>query len=212
MLARMPLEYWDDRKKKYVLYVSSQQHSLDCERFPFNHIPCRVFLDTNVINCLVKWRSQIFEREPIPPNTEETLALDIEALMHVFHVGSRADWDLVGSPKTLDELSRTRNPDLRDDLLDYGIQIVDHLPKTDDRQLTFEFAHHLFDSPSVIALPDIADRELIGNAITLECDAFCTCDRSTIVSKRNKLHRLPLRILTPAEWWSHVKPWAGLWG
>jgi hypothetical protein len=23
---------------------------------------------------------------------------------------------------------------------------------------------------------------------------------------------VPLRIMTPAEWWAHIKPWAELWG
>jgi hypothetical protein len=36
------------------------------------------------------------------------IACDVEALMHMFCVGSRADWDFVGSPRTLDELAHTR--------------------------------------------------------------------------------------------------------
>lgn len=207
----MRLEHWDSRRKKYVLYFSQEQHSEDCARFPFESIPRRVFLDTNVINILVKQSAHIFDRTPIPSDTELTLALDIEALMHVFHVGSRVNWDLVGSPKTLDELSHTRNSELRSDLLDYGIQIVDQHPNSEDRRFALDFGRRLVDTPFVAALPEVADRELIGHAIGLGCDSFCTCDRATIVSKRSRLHQLSLRIMTPTEWWAHIKPWAGLW-
>jgi hypothetical protein len=60
-------------------------------------------------------------------------------------------------------------------------------------------------------LPDPPDRELIGNAISFGCDVFCTSDRQTIIRKRELLPHLPLRIMTPDEWWARVKPWAGLW-
>lgn len=208
----MPLEHWDAKRKKYVLYRSEEQHGLDCERFPFEQIPRRVFLDTNVINLLIKWRTHVFEQEPIPPEAEGGIALDVEALMHIFYVGSRADWDLVGSPGTLDELARTKHSELREDLLDYGIQIVEQYPEDEERKFSADFGRRLASSSLLSALPDMADRELIGHAIRLGCDVFCTCDRSTIVSKRTRLPKLPIRILTPPEWWAHVKPWGGLCG
>lgn len=209
--AVVGLEHWDPIRKKYVLYREEGQHGEDCARYPFESIPRRVFLDTNVINRLVKWSAQVFEHEHVPAAVEDTLALDIEALMHVFHVGSRACWDLVASRKTLEELSRTRDPDVRGELLDYGIMVVDQHPCSEDRRFALEFGRRLVDTPFVAALPDRADRELIGHAIGLGCDVFCTCDRATILNKRDHLTQLPLRILTPAEWWAHVKPWAGLW-
>lgn len=208
----MGLELWDSTRRKYVLYQDAEQHSADCNRFPFESIPRRVFLDTNVINVLVKHSMHIFEQEPIPPNTEATLASDIEALMHVFYVGMQADWSLVGSQKTLDELSRTRDGTLRDDLLEYALGLVNQDIDDEDRRFAGDFGRRLIDAPFVTALPDLADRELIGNAIGYRCDAFCTRDRATIVNKRAQLRQVPLRIVMPAEWWAHIKPWAGLWG
>lgn len=208
----MGLEHWDSLKRKYVLYRSEAQHSDDCVRFPFEDIPRRIFLDTNVINALVKHSAHIFEREPISSDTELELALDIEALMHVFYVGVRADWDIIGSQKTIDELSRTKNVALRHDLLDYALGIVNKDLSNEDRRFAADFGRRLVDTSFVTALPDLADRELIGNAIGFGCDAFCTRDRATIVKKRSRLRQIPLRILTPAEWWAHIKPWAGLWG
>lgn len=208
----MTLEHWDSRKQKYVLYQNVGQHSDDCGRFPFASIPQRVFLDTNVINVLVKHGTNVFEREPIPHDTEPKLAIDIEALMHVFYVGTQADWGLFASQTVIRELSQTRKVGLRDDLVEYALGFVNRDPSDEDRRFALDFGRRLVDTPFVAALPDVADRELIGNAVGLGCDAFCTRDIATIVSKRDQLRQIPLRIMTPAEWWAQIKPWAGLWG
>lgn len=207
----MGLEYWDSSRRKFVLYRTTEQHTADCDRFPFESIPRRVFLDTNVINVLVKHSAHVFDQDPIPFDTEPTLATDIEALMHVFYVGARANWDLLASERTLGEIARTRDGALRDDLLEYALGFVNRDLDDEDRSFAAAFGRRLIDAPFVAALPDVADRELIGNAIGFGCDAFCTCDRTTIVRKRGQLRQVPLRILTPAEWWAQVKPWAGLW-
>lgn len=207
----MGLEHWDSRVQKYMLYKDERQHSHDCARFPLAWIPKRVFLDTNVLNVLIKHSRYVFDLEPIPYGTEQTLAIDIEALMHVFYVGARADWELVSSQKNLDELSRTTDGTLRNDLVEYAMGLVNQDLTDENRAFAERFGRLFVDAPFVAALPDIADRELIGNAIGYGCDAFCTRDRATIVNKRVQLGQLPLRILTPQEWWSHVKPWAGLW-
>ena len=88
----MGLEHWDPSRGKFVLYRTTEQHAADCDHFPFESIPRRVFLDTNVINVLVKHSAHVFDQDPIPLDTESTLAADIEALMHVFYVGARANW------------------------------------------------------------------------------------------------------------------------
>jgi hypothetical protein len=207
----MGLEHWDAARRKYVLYRNPEQHNADCDRFPFERIPRKVYLDTNVINVLVKHSAHVFEQQPIPVSLEPILALDIEALMHVFFVGARVNWSILGSQKTIDELSRTRDGVLRDNLLEYGLEIADQNPDNEDCRFAADFGRRMIDAPFVAALPDVADRELIGNAIALGCDAFCTCDRATIVSKRGLLKQVTMRILTPAEWWAHIKPWAGLW-
>ena len=137
------LERWDARKRKYVLYASEKQHSEDCIRFPFKDIPKRVFLDTNVINVLVKHAAYVFERYPIPRDIDSTLAVDIEALMHVFHVGARADWDILGSQTTLDELSGTKDDSLRDDLLEYALGVVNQ-DVTDDKATSPSSPANLF--------------------------------------------------------------------
>lgn len=207
----MTLDDWDQNTQKYVLYRTTGEHGEDCKRFPFERIPKRVFLDTNVINVLVKYCEHVFDHAPIPADVDAMLTADIEALMHVFYVGARARWDILGSQKTLDELSRTRDTSLRGELLDYAFGIVNQDLDDDDRRYAADFGRRLIEAPFVAALPDAADRELIGNAIGFGCDVFCTRDRATIVKKRHLLREVPLRILTPAEWWAHIRPWAALW-
>ncbi|WP_296598006.1 hypothetical protein [Phenylobacterium sp.] len=206
----MGLEHWDSARGRWVLYRSQAQHSLDCEQHPFEAIPRRVFLDTNVVNLLVKYSEQVFEQAWLPAGLDVTRAHDVEALMHVFHIGGRAPWEIVASRKTLSEIGETPEPAVRDRLLDYAGELVG-LP-TEDVVYAANLGRRLIDSPFTEALPDPADRELIGNAVGLGCDVFCTCDRRTIVRKREHLRQLPIRILTPAEWWAHIKPWAALWG
>lgn len=193
-----------------MLYRKSGEHAKDCERYPIETLPRRVFLDTNVINRLVEWGAQIFEFEAIPPETDQTLANDIEALMHVLYGSERTCLELVASTKSLEELSNTPDPAWRRSLLGYGVEFVHHNATNEERRFAIDFGRRLIGSQFVAALPDRADQELIAHAIALRCDTFCTCDRKSIVKKRDRV-RLPIRVLTPVEWWAHVKPWAGLW-
>jgi hypothetical protein len=82
------------KKAEICAIPNDEKHRDDCARFPFADIPQRIFLDTNVINVLVKYGTNVFEREPVPQDTEKKLAIDIEALMHVFYVGTQAGWGL----------------------------------------------------------------------------------------------------------------------
>lgn len=200
--------------KRFVLYRSQEEHRADCDRFPFDRIPIRIFLDTSVINCLVKWPQCIFEMEYPPDDLDSTLHLDIESLMHVFQVGQRANWDITTSPKALEELSQTKDSDLCSRLIEYGVGLAEYASaneSNEDLRYADDLARRLRDSTFMSSLPDIADRDLIAHAIAFRCDAFCTRDRKTIHSKRDSLRQLPIKIVTPEEWWNHVKPWAGLW-
>lgn len=205
----MGLERWDPKRRKWVLYETEAQHGEDSLRYPFERMPRRIFLDTNVVNLLVKYAEQVFERMPIADSVSSTDAEDIECLTYIFAVGARAEWDILASRKTVEEISQTPDLQVRDDLLDYALQLVS--PPNEDSAFAMRFGRLLVDTAFTSALPDLSDRELVGNAIGFGCDAFCTCDRRTIVRKRPHLKQLPLRVLTPAEWWAHVKPWAGLW-
>lgn len=115
-------------RRRFVLYRTEEEHSADCERFPFRSIPRRTFLDTNVINCLVKWSDCVFEMNEPPSELNPLLREDIESLMHIFNVGRHANWDFLTSGKAIEELSQTRDDALREELLEYGVGLVGYGP------------------------------------------------------------------------------------
>ena len=203
------LEEWDEARRKWLLYRSAAEHHADCERHPFEGIPGRIFLDTNVVNLIVKHAPVIFEMERRDSDLPISRRRDIEALAHIFAVGARANWTLRVAETTLDEINRTLHELLRRDLASYALEMLER--DTDDSARGSSLGRRVADSTLFARLPDRADRELLGNAIGLGCDAFVTADVRTIVSRRHLLPTLPLRILTPTEWWAAVKPWGGLW-
>ena len=205
----MTLEHWDSVRRRWILYTEDGQHGADCAANPFESVPAKIFLDTNVVNLIVEWPEHIFEQVPVPPGVDECTAHDVEALMHLFYSGQRASWQLVASAKTIEEISQTADDRVREELLDYAIEVADRTSATSRHGR--DLGRRLYDSSLLGALPDPSDRELVGNAIGMNCDVFCTRDHRTIIRKRHFLPKLPLRILTPVEWWRSVKPWAGLW-
>lgn len=205
----MSLERWDEARQRWILYSDAGQQKADCEANPFANIPARVFLDTNIINLLVKWPEQIFENVSLPGGLDERTEHDIEALMHVFFVGQRANWQILASAKSIEEISHTANETVRSTLLSYAEEVADQW--SEESRHGRDLGRRLSDSSLLGALPDPNDRELLGNAIGMGCDAFCTRDYKTIIRKRHALPLLPIRVITPVEWWMSIKPWAGLW-
>ena len=69
---------------------------------------------------------------------------------------------------------------------------------------------YLIASGILDVLPDLNDRLLICDAISYKCDCFCTRDYKTIIKHRGSLTKLPIKILTPNEWWKLIEPYARL--
>lgn len=191
------------------MYRSQEEHSEDCRRYPFEAIPRKVFLDTNVVNLMIKHRETVFEQGWVPDGVPMAMAHDIEALMHLMAIGFRANWNLVVSAKSIEEIEQTTDPCVRHDLLDYAWEVAE--VHGDDSIFADKLGANFAQSDMMAALPDVDDRILIGNAIGLGCDVFCTRDVRTIVRRRHAISSLPIRVLTPVEWWRQVKPWGGLW-
>lgn len=204
----MSVERWDNDRKRWILYENQAEHSADCAAHPYEAVPGRIFLDTNVVNLLVRFPDQVFDGEPTRDELDQTTLEDIEALMHIFFVGRRANWVLAASHKTISEIEDTPDERLRSLLKSFAMELIS--PDAEENRYAATVGRRMVDAPFAAALPDLADRELIGNAIGLGCDAFCTRDRRTIIRRRETLRLLPLKVLTPLEWWRHVKPWAGL--
>lgn len=176
----------------------------------FWRIPSRVFLDTCVVNMMLDYGDQLHGGEEIPAGLSPDRARELEALCGICDTGSRAMWRFTTSEGTFRELNATKRDDRRNDLLRWFAELWDY-------QSEFSRPEEL--SPSrqselqatLQVLPDIADRDLILDAVRDNCQAFCTIDRRTIIRHREHLRTIPLRVLTPSEWWAEIKPWAALW-
>ncbi len=107
------------------MYRSQEEHSEDCRRYPFEAIPRKVFLDTNVVNLMIKHRETVFEQGWVPDGVPMAMAHDIEALMHLMAIGFRANWNLVVSAKSIEEIEQTTDPCVRHDLLDYAWEVAE---------------------------------------------------------------------------------------
>lgn len=184
----------------------------------FKEIPSRVFLDTCVVNFVLDYGEQIHDGGEIPFDISRRIVDDIVAFQNIFAAGQRAFWQLAISPQTYREISATKHPKRVYELDRWFFEIwaswqefilsSEDLPFVDE---TEEIRMRLFSSGLLDILPDESDRVLIFYAVAYRCDAFCTRDWSTILKHRSELHDIQIKIFTPAEWWSVIKPWGALW-
>ena len=181
-------------------------------------VPGRVFLDTNVVNFILEFGSQIHDGAKVLDKCSPRVRSDIEALSGIFLTGQRATWQLAISPHTYREVTATEDQSHANRLESWFFQIWHYWREflhSDASLPTFSEAEEirlqLLSSDVLNVLPDTSDRVLVCDAVVYGCDAFCTRDWSTVLSLRDELQDLPTKILTPTEWWSEIRPWAGIW-
>lgn len=181
-------------------------------------VPGRVFLDTCVVNFILDHGEQIHEGVPPPPDTNDRVVQDIDALYNIFLVGQRAMWQFAISPHTYQEIAETQDSKRLyqleswfSNLWQYWRDIIhqdDDLPSFIEAEDT---RMRLLSSGALTSLPDLGDRVLVCDAVAYRCELFCTRDWTTILKHRAQLKNLPLEIVTPKEWWSKIRPFAALW-
>jgi hypothetical protein len=176
----------------------------------FWRIPSRVFLDTCVVNLMLDFSELLHNDVDIPRNLPAERQQDVEALCGICDTGVRALWCFTVSARTFRELKNTRLDERRHALLEWFAELWHYQSEfSSPRPLSrssFQKARR-----SLTVLPDLADRNLLLDALRDGCQAFCTTDRRTILNRRNQLAGFPCRIITPSEWWSEIRPWAAVW-
>ena len=180
-------------------------------------IPGRVFLDTCVVNFMLDYGPQIHDGVSLPPVSPRE-ATDIEALRCIYVLGRRAMWQLAISPYTYAEIAQTRDQERLGGLHLWFQELWQYWRSTIEQNNDLPSFIEAEDirvrtliSDYLSCLPDVADRVLICDALVYRCDLFCTRDWTTILKHRSTLRGLPLEIVTPAEWWAKLRPYAGLW-
>jgi hypothetical protein len=176
----------------------------------------RVLFDTNLVNLTLDCGEFIFDGGNIPEQVPQNALEDVCALRAIFFTGKRANWQLAISPLTYDEIDRTPNVARRADLMYlfnelwlYWREFFDVSGLSDEHASSL--ARRLVDSQYLTIFPQPSDRELVAHAIAYGCDAFCTRDYKTILRHREKVRGLPVRFLSPTEWWREIQPYAALW-
>ena len=180
------------------------------------NIAGRVLFDTNLVNLTLDCGEFIFDGGEIPAHVPGTAMDDVMALRSMFLTGQRASWQLAISPLTYREIDATGDETRRAELMRWFNELWLYWREFfDAEELSDEhadsLARRLVGSDYLAPIPQTSDRVLVAHAIAYGCDAFCTRDHKTILRHREKLRGLPLRFLSPTEWWKEVMPYAQLW-
>jgi len=182
------------------------------------NFPSRVFLDTCSINFILENGEQIFDGGQLRSSSNERERADIEAFRNIFIVGQRASWQIAVSPNSYHEVSCTKDDRKRRYLESWFYEIWNYWQNSlrgDDNLLPASNMQITSERRSITEIlkiiPDPADRILICDAIKYKCDSFCTRDWKTILRYRGLMKCLKIEFITPFEWWSRLKPWAGIW-
>ena len=147
---------------------------------PFESLPQRVFLDSSTLQMLQAYGGQVWENEPIPENDRIHSIPEgpatIDALRKIFFINQRAKWQFALSANSLREVA-ARGDAL---YLQWAYEVLDHwqicleesgAPSSNRKKIELKIRTTSFNY-----LGD-GDRSLILDAVTLECNAFLTCDR-----------------------------------
>jgi hypothetical protein len=186
-------------------------------KMEWDQIPKRVFLDTSVLNFIFDYGEYIFDGLVPPESLNHYIIKDINALHNVFLTGKRASWQIAISHLTFEEILKTRCLEKRYHLKNwffevwnYWLEVLNNNKNEFLYRDEFYLKEYLLSKDFVKCLPDKEDRELICDAVIFRCDYFCTRDWKTILRHREKLKLIPIKIVTPEEWWHLIYPFAGL--
>jgi hypothetical protein len=181
---------------------------------PFESLPQRVFLDSSTLQMLQDYGGQVWDNEPIPDNDRIHSIPDgpatIDALRRIFFVNQRALWQFALSANSLREVAA--KGDAR--YLQWAYDVLDHwqicLEESGPPSSKGQTIGAMLMTTSFNYLSE-GDRSLLLDAVTLECDAFLTCDRKLAKNRHHLLAELAILVVTPIQHWQMLEPWARLY-
>jgi len=177
-------------------------------------LPRRIFLDTSVVNFIVDYSENIFDRIPPSEDVNDRVYEDILAMCQIFIYADHNAIEMIISNTTFLEVEATANTQKRKDLVNFCSDLWEyfHLLIEDDYTIPgveVKYYEEFLMDKGLNKLNGAVDRKLIIEALFYKCDIFCTRDYKTILKHRLHLKKaIPLEILTPMEWcerYSYVK-------
>ena len=180
----------------------------------FESLPQRIFLDTSTLQMLQDYGGQIWENVPIPDNDRIYSIPDgpatIDALRRIFFINQHALWQFAISVNSLREVAA--KGDTR--YLQWAYDVLDHwqicLEESGPPSLKGQTIGAKLKTTSFDYLGD-GDRSLLLDAVTLECDAFLSCDRKLIKNSHHIQAEIAILVFTPIQHWQMLEPWARLY-
>jgi len=181
---------------------------------PFESLPQRVFLDSSTLQMLQDYGAQVWENESLPNNDRIHYVTDgpamIDALRRIFFVNQRALWQFALSDYSLREVAAKGD----DRYLQWAYDVLDHwricLEESGPPSSIGQAIGNKLKTTSFDYLGQ-GDRKLLLDAVTLECDAFLTCDRKLAKNNHHILAELGIMVVTPIQYWRILEPWANLY-
>jgi hypothetical protein len=173
-------------------------------------IPSRIFLDTSVINFIVEHAELIFDGYYHDDNLNVRVRMDIFALYQIFEIARRNPIEIVVSKTNFEEILRTNDREKRSNLLSYCTEIWHYFKSSTKQEFEIsekdlKLAEGFLKEKDFLKITDQNDRRLLLESLYFKCDHFCTRDWRTILKHRELVTQIPIKIITPWEWWEKIE-------
>jgi hypothetical protein len=180
----------------------------------FYELPRRIFLDSSTLQTLQDYGSFIWEGETLPElarieRDPQGLA-KLEALRAIMFVNQRAMFEFALSENSLAEVSDKGDAYY----LSWAYDVLDHwsvcIEESGGLAPAREPLLKKLDNGSFGYL-SVKDRLLLKDALLFSCEAFLTMENRL---PKNAVHierELGIKVVTPAQYWELLRPWAKLY-
>jgi hypothetical protein len=177
-----------------------------------NQIPRRTYLDTSILQTLYTFGEFVYENVAVAQNhslrRNPMGMINLDALRFIMQVNARAQLQFVVSPGALHEVAQRNNLGYLRYALDIQAYSDDLIEETGAAPAPGLSA--LLDHKSVGFLGE-GDRQLLKEAISLGCDGFMTMENKLPRNSQFIRRLVGLLVLSPADYWVRLKPYAALY-
>ena len=192
--------------------------TLTSTSIPLEDLPSRLFLDSTVLQALHQLGGFIYDGDDISkghkirvvPNGME----NVVALQRIMKVGNRANFELVVSHGSLEEVAKKGEGSYLGwalEIAQYWESVIQQYKAQGRTGFSGKGAENstLLNS-SKFGYLSSKDKSLLGDALELECDAFITMDRKLVKNSGHIKRLLAIKVLEPTGYWELLRPWAAL--
>jgi predicted nucleic acid-binding protein len=170
----------------------------------------KVFLDASVLNLIIDYAEEIFDGYSEIDGVNDRLQSDIYAMYQILMLGQRNGLDVIISPTTFDEILNTKDEAKREKLYQYCSELWQYFHELMAQEVAIseieiKLIKEYLDAKCFSLLPGENDKRLIIEALFYKCEYFCTRDWKTILKHRDKLGKIPIKFITPSEWFEIPK-------